>query len=157
VLPKTLERRCTTLAKHAASKGDFFMSDYSLLPDHAFLNLYEEATADSEQQPDSSALDTELSQRATALCAFLDADATRFCRLRHWSIRLSGSPRHRGAVILVGQAFGHPNFPKGTQIATGPVEIILRTTDGDLAITQNGIYELDTVNPDLIEALLHPE
>jgi hypothetical protein len=102
-------------------------------------------------------LDTELSQRTTALCAFLDADATRFCRLRHWSIRLSGSSRHRGAVILVGQAFGHPNFPKGTQIATGPVEIILRTTDGDRAITQNGIYELDTVNPDLIEALLHPE
>lgn len=133
------------------------MSDYSLLPDHAFLKLYEEATADSEQQPDSSALDTELSQRATALCAFFDADATRFCRLRHWSIRLSGSPRHRGRSHSRWSGVRPSELSQGNPDREDPVEIILRTTDGDPAITQNGIYELDTVNPDLIEALLHPE
>ncbi len=77
--------------------------------------------------------------------------------MRNWSIRLSGSPQHRGSVILIGQAFGHPTFPDGTQIATSPLEVIVRTADGDLAVTQNSIDELGTVHPDLIGALLHRE
>jgi hypothetical protein len=132
------------------------MSDFSSLPDHFLVQLSEQAPPDSEL-PDSAALNIELSQRATALCAFLDAESERVCRLSNWSIRLSGSSRDGGAVILIGQAFGHPNFPNGTKIASSPVEIILHTADGDLAITQNSIYVLDTVNPELIEALIHPE
>ena len=42
-------------------------------------------------------------------------------------------------------------------IATSPVQIILRTANGDLAIAQNSSYVLDTVNPELIEALIRPE
>ncbi len=132
------------------------MSDFSLLPGDALVQLSEQVTTDSEL-PAPAALHTELSQRATAWCAVLDADSTRVCRLSNWSIRLSGSTRQHGAVILIGQAFGHPHFPDGTPIVTSPLEIILRTADGDLAVTQNRIYELSTVHPDLLAALLRPE
>ena len=134
------------------------MSDFSLLPDDAPVQLSEQAThAPDSELLEPAALHTELSHRSTAVCALLDADCSRVCRLSNWSLRLSGSLQQRGAVILTGQAFGHPHFPDGTQIATSPLELILRTADGDLAVTQNSMYELSTVHPDLLDALLRSE
>ena len=132
------------------------MSDFSSLPEGALVQLSEQATTNTELSV-RAGLDTELAQRASVVCALLDADSTRLCRLSNWSLRLSGSMRQRGAVILTGRAFGHPHFPDGTQLATGPLEIILRTADGDLAVTQNSMYKLSTVHPDLLDALLRSE
>ena len=132
------------------------MSDYGSLPDDTLVKLCEQAGAASDM-PASAPLEAELSRRATALCELLDADPSRVCWLSNWTIRRSHFERHSGAVILIGQAFGHPKFPNGTAIATSPLEMILRTADGDLAVTQNSIYQLGSVHPELIDALLPPE
>ena len=76
------------------------------------------------------------------------------CRLHHWSIRVSPFACDRGAIVLTGRLFGHPEFTDGTDIVTSPLWLILRTETADLAYTNSAVYELSAVDPDFIAAFL---
>ena len=79
------------------------------------------------------------------------------CRLEYWSLRVSPFPRDRGAIVLTGRVFGHPEFANGTEIVTSPVWLIVRTESADFAYTNTAVYELCAAHPDLIAALLEPD
>ena len=78
-------------------------------------------------------------------------------RLYHWSLRVSPFPHDRGAIVVTGRAFGHPEFADGTEIVTNPLRLIVRTETADLAYTNTAVYELCVAHPDLIVALLEPD
>lgn len=76
------------------------------------------------------------------------------CRLEYWSLRVSPFPHDRGAIVLTGRVFGHPEF---AEIVTRPLWLIVRTETADLAYTNTAVYELSAAHPDLIAALLEPD
>lgn len=80
-----------------------------------------------------------------------------YCRLDHWSLRVSPFPHQQGAIVLTGRVFGHPEFADGSEIVTNPLWLIVRTETADLAYTNTAVYELSAAHPDLIAALLEPE
>jgi len=120
------------------------MYDYASLSDRALIELQDQLKADHDtanaDDQRCSRVETELSRRAGALCGSVDNSATRICQLENWSVRVSRDPRDRGAVVLAGHASGHRDYPNGTPIVTGPLEMIVRTTDEDLAMTLNSLY-----------------
>jgi hypothetical protein len=79
------------------------------------------------------------------------------CRLEYWSLRVSPFPHDRGAIVLTGRPFGHPDFADGTEIVTSRLRLIVRTETADLAHTNSAVYELCAAHPDLIAALLEPD
>jgi hypothetical protein len=134
------------------------MCDYTCLSDTAQVELHDDLTsgADANCLTDarSSEVKAELFRRATQLCMSLDGMVAACCRLENWSLRVSPDPRNKGAAILAGCVYGHPDFPNGTPILTGPLQIILRTADEDLAVTVNTVYQLSVLDPDYLGALL---
>jgi hypothetical protein len=134
------------------------MCDYTSLSDTALIELCEELNngPDAARLPDThlSQVQIELSRRASELCAALDGNTSVCCRLDNWSLRVSPDPRHAGAAVLAGCAYGHRDYPDGTPIVSSPLQMIVRTADEDLAITLNSIYRLSAVHPDYISGLV---
>lgn len=124
------------------------MCDYSSLSDQGLVELRDQISSVD------SPIDRELSRRATALCNIFDLSNTGRCRLENWSLQVSRHPRDAGAIVLTGLAYGHPDFPNGTSVVTSPLQIIVRTADADMAITQNTVYQLSAMHPDTVAALL---
>ena len=79
------------------------------------------------------------------------------CRLEYWSLRVSPFPHDRGAIILTGRVFCHPEFSDNSEIVTSPLWLIVRTDTADLAYTNTAVYELSAAHPHLIAALLESD
>ena len=130
------------------------MCDYTSLANRALIELQDNLQAGCERGDQRSfGIETELTRRAAVLCVLVEHGLTVICQIANWSLRVSRGPEKRNVVVLVGQAYGHRDYPNGTPLVTGPLESIVRTADGDLALTLDGIYRLTTVHPDTLRAL----
>lgn len=78
-------------------------------------------------------------------------------RLENWALvrPLPDDPFQAPEMVpphLVGAVYGHPRYPDGKKVRTGP----LRAAEGRTVITRNTHYELGTPAPEYLASLNNP-